>query len=71
MKKSFLRLVLVGLFALSLGTAGTIFAEVASAGPQTPNCGTVNCDGNKGCIGSTCDCIFDGGTSFHCQKPVL
>jgi hypothetical protein len=68
MKKHFLQLVLAGLFALSAGTIGTVFAVVALAPPAF---GAVcpGCDANNGCIGSTCTCLFEGDHTFVCSLP--
>jgi hypothetical protein len=64
MKKHVLRLVLVGLFALSVGVAGAVFAEVASAGPllPCPHCNTLDLS----CVGSPCTCNWDG-YGYICQ----
>lgn len=67
MRKSVLRLVLVGLFALSAVVGGAVFAEVASAGPliPCPSCNTLDLT----CVGSPCTCTW-GGQSYYCQPPV-
>lgn len=69
MKKNFLRMVLAVLFALSVGVAGGVFAEVALANPA-PLAACPSCGGDGICAGSTCNCVFDGGTAFHCAPPV-
>jgi len=64
MKKNFLRLVLVGLFALSAIPAAVVFAKVtwAQAPPPCPSC-----DGSLGCAGSRCTCQFQGGGQYACN----
>jgi hypothetical protein len=68
MNKHFQRLVLVGLFTLSVAAAGAAFTEVALAGPLNPSCYSLTCDANNGCIpgGNTCTCEFEGGQQFKC-----
>lgn len=68
MKKHSLQLVLAGFFALSAGTVGAVLAMVALAPPAfAAACPT--CDGNTGCVGSTCRCRFLGGQQFTCEAP--
>lgn len=69
MKKDFLRLVLASLFALSVGTAGAVFAEVAWAEPAPlatcPACGV-----GLTCAGSRCNCTFNANTGgYYCAPP--
>lgn len=70
MKKYSQRLVLLGLFALSIGAAGAVLAQAALAGPvgPPPLCSSVSCDANNGCLGTgdACNCQFNGGDSFSC-----
>lgn len=70
MKKSFRRMVVVGLFALSVGAAGAVLtalavAEPAYAGGSCPYA----CTNSLSCPGSNCQCIY-GDASYHCQAPV-
>jgi hypothetical protein len=59
MEKHVRRLVLIGLFAVSVGVAGAVFAKVVRAGPLLP---CPHCDAELGCTGSTCVCPRFGGT---------
>lgn len=68
MKKHFMRIVLVGLFAISIGAAGAVFTALTLAEPAY-GISCPSCDGSNGCVGSTCNCNYDGGTSFHCSPP--
>lgn len=68
MKENALRLILSGLFALSVGAAGATFAEVASATPAPlagcPTCNQVDLT----CLGSTCTCVYNGpGQPYVCR----
>jgi hypothetical protein len=70
MKRKFLQVILVGLLALSVGTAATVFVGVASGqdfggGGSCPKA----CDRLGGCPGSTCSCTFDSGTNSHYCAP--
>ena len=65
MKEHFLQLVLAGLFALSAGTVGAVLVVVALAPPAFA-AACPSCDGDNGCVGSTCSCQFLGGKQFTC-----
>jgi hypothetical protein len=68
MKKRFLRLILAGLFVLSVGVAGAGLAELASAAPgrvvACPPCQV----GPGTCNGSSCDCLWSY-SGYHCTPP--
>jgi hypothetical protein len=64
MRKDFLKLVLVGLFAVSIGTVGVVFAGVAWGGPALPKCPACN-KLDLTCVGSTCSCQWDG-YDYYC-----
>ena len=68
MKKRFLQLVFAGLFTLSVATAGTGLVFVWSQPAFAASC--PGCGANGECLGSTCHCVFDGGTAFHCDPPL-
>ena len=62
MKLNVLRLVLSGLFGLSIVTAGATFLEVATVqAAPCPQCGT-----GLDCAGSTCTCQFVGTDGYKC-----
>jgi len=55
MKENFLRVVLAGLFALSVGTAGAVFAQ----GPLTVPVKCPSCSQDLACPGSPCNCKYN------------
>lgn len=68
MKKNFLRPVLAGLFAISIGTVGVAFAQVASAGPGPLWSCPATCVFSNGCPGVPCTCTLDqGNNSYYCK----
>lgn len=71
MKKDFRRAVLIGLFTLSVGVAGAVFAEVASATPLL-GCNSFNtCNVSVGCPGQPCECRWsDQYLKNLCLTPV-
>lgn len=72
MKKQFLKLAFAGLFALSLGTAGGIFAEVATAGPLIVHCTYKVCQVSIGCPGTPCQCEYSNQYfEYECMPPLL
>lgn len=67
MKKDFLRLVLVGLFALSAGAAAAVFVYVPPVAASSL-CPT-KCSTGQSCPGSTCICKFDSQAgSYYCGR---
>jgi hypothetical protein len=68
MKKHFLRVVLAGVFTLSIGVAGALFTVASVGARPLLSCG--GCSGDRACMGTPCTCQFDGGSSFHCVPPV-
>lgn len=71
MRKSFLGLVLGGLFALSVGTAGTVFTALILAQPAfgavCPDCELIDVS----CPGSPCTCQWDDATGKYFTKCQL
>lgn len=68
MNRYFLRLVLIGLFALSAGAAGAVFAVASSAAPLTL-C-PPKCNYDTGCPGSPCNCEFNPmANNYTCIPP--
>lgn len=68
MKKSFLQFVFVGVYAISIGTAGAVLAvtNFAVARPlgTCPACRTIDLS----CPGSTCGCNYNTGSqSYVCS----
>lgn len=64
MRKDFLRVVLAGLFTLSVGAAGAVFAAVRSVQPLAT---CPSCSIDLGCPGSTCNCKYDKQTAkYYC-----
>jgi len=70
MKKGLLQLVLAGLFALSVGVAGAVIAETASAAPR-PLAPCPDCNMSQlNCPGSTCTCAYNTTQNkYLCSKP--
>jgi hypothetical protein len=67
MKKHLQRLIVVSLFALSLGAAGTAFCEAAWAQGPPPLC-SGSCNSESSCAG-VCVCQWLGGSTFLCGDP--
>jgi hypothetical protein len=71
MKRNVSRLLLLGLFVLSVAAAGAVFADAAIPTPLAacPQCNTLDLT----CVGSPCDCKYDGppSTKYYCAPPSL
>lgn len=69
MKKHLQRIMVVSLFTMSIGAACAIFSVLSFAPPAyAAKC--PSCNGDSGCVGSTCNCEYEGGSSFYCSPPV-
>jgi hypothetical protein len=66
MKRRFQSMVLSGLLAVSLGTAGALFL-VTQAQAGSASC--PSCDNNMGCAGSTCTCKYNTNNSSYVCVP--
>ncbi|HVA64847.1 MAG TPA: hypothetical protein VNF74_14065 [Terriglobales bacterium] len=69
MKEITLRLILAGLFAVSIGAAGATLVEVASAAPATPSCPKTCNEPEGNCPGTTCTCQFINN-AHTCATPL-
>jgi hypothetical protein len=69
MKEYVLRIVLISVFALSVGVAGSVFAEtgrVAQGVPPPPCPSGCSAIGGFVCAGSKCGCMGNPNTGYYC-----
>jgi len=66
MKNNSLGRILIGLFTLSIATAGTVLATVS--GPK-PLASCPQCSSGLGCPGSTCSCEFNQASGKYQCVP--
>ena len=70
MKRKIQRVVLVGLFAVSVGTAGAVFTALTFPQPAFAACGDT-CDVSNGCPGTPCSCNHDYDGGNYCTLSLL
>lgn len=68
MNRYFLRLVLAGLFALSVGVVAAVFAVGSSAAFGQTRCPS-QCNFDSGCPGSDCNCFPNMQGEYVCVPP--